>query len=456
MFLDLLVLVLAPLQSFAWWLLGLWWLWLFFVLVYTAYHAWMAYIQEYFKRVTTKWVLLELRIPREIKNTPRAMEQIFATVHALKNSASDYQETYWDGEVPHWFSFEAASFGGEIHFYLYVPVVRRNHVEAAFYANYPDIEITEVPPEQDYVHRLYPTMKELYKNGYRLFGNELIFPKKKNSKHPEVYPIRTYLEFEATTEEREVDPVGQLVETLARLKPQEHIWLQILARPKVDDFITAFHKAGEDEIDVVKKKARYLKDETGEVLKDDTGYPLLAFPSPGETEAMKAIDRKISKPAFDVVIRYLYIAPKEIFSMGFGRRSVFSVMNQYRSESLNYFNHHTRAWTLAKVWYKPWIFPGRRAAARRDWMWEKYQMREMYPSRTSEALLKMRLFNWGFVPWSMSNLVLNTEELATIYHMPTIITLTGPLIKRVEARRGGPPAGLPIYGEEGEEDLPLE
>ena len=174
MFSDLLVNIFASLQAVLFWLLNLWWLWLFILLFTTAYQAWMAYIQEHFRRVATRWVLLELRIPREIKNTPRAMEQIFTTIHALKNSASDKQEIYWDGEVPHWFSFEAASFGGEIHFYLYVPVVRRNHVEAAFYANYPDIEITEVPPEQDYVHRLYPTMDEMYENGYRMFGNELI------------------------------------------------------------------------------------------------------------------------------------------------------------------------------------------------------------------------------------------------------------------------------------------
>ena len=442
-------------QSVLSWFLGLWWLWLFFLLFYVGLRLWMAYIQEWYKYVTNPWVLLELKIPREIKQTARAMEQIYTTIHALRNSASDQQEKYWDGEVPLWFSFEAVSVGGEIHFYVYIPQIRRNHIEAALYFSYPDIEITEVPREEDYIHRLPPTAKELYEKGYRLFGNELILAKKPMKTDSGVYPIRTYLDFEAPVEEKEVDPVGHLVETLARLKPQENLWIQVLIRPKVDNFITAFSEAGNEEISEIKKKARYLRDEAGVILKDDTGYPLLTLPSPGETEAMKAIDRKISKPAFDCVVRYMYTAPREIFSSSFGRRSILSVMNQYASESLNKFGHNVKAWTLAKIWYRPWIFPARRGAARRAWLWEKYRRREMYPDSKTEAILKMKLFHWGFDPWKATNTVLNTEELATIYHMPTVLTLTGPLIKRVEARRGGPPAGLPIYGEEGEEDLPL-
>lgn len=437
------------------WFLGLWWLWLFIALFFIALGVWKAYIQEYYKRITNPSVLLEIHIPREIKNPPKAMEQIFTTLHAIANSASDYEETWWDGEVPMWFTFEAISFGGELHIYMYIPVVRRNHVEAAFYANYPDIEIREVPKGEDYINRMPTDADELYKAGYRLFANELLL--KKNP----VYPIRTYVEFEAAIEEKEIDPVSQLFETLARLKPQENIWMQLMVRPKVDSFVGKFHKAGEDEIDRIKQKARYVRDPSGaEIIDPITGFPLLAFPSPGETEGMKAIDHKVSKPAFNVIIRYMYMAPQGVFSGSFGRRSILSVMNQYASESHNKFAHNVYAWTLAKLWYFPYIFPRRRAAARRRWIYQKYREREMYPDSLMEAILKMKIFHWGFRPYHPPsvrayNIVLNTEELATIFHMPTAITLTGPLIKRVEARKGGPPAGLPIYGE-GAEDLPLK
>ena len=52
-------------------------------------------------------------------------------------------------------------------------------------------------------------------------------------------------------------------------------------------------------------------------------------------------------------------------------------------------------------------------------------------------------------------MVLNTEALATIYHLPTKPVMSSRLIRKVEARKIGPPMGLAIYGEEGESaDLP--
>ncbi len=39
--------------------------------------------------------------------------------------------------------------------------------------------------------------------------------------------------------------------------------------------------------------------------------------------------------------------------------------------------------------------------------------------------------------------VFNTEELATIYHFPAIM-VEAPRLKRLETKKGGPPAGLPI------------
>lgn len=440
-----------PIQFMLDWFLASWWLWLFLALFFFAKAVWMVYIQEYFKKKTTVWTMLEMHIPREMTQTPRAMEQVFTGIHALKNSASDYEEKYWDGEVPMWFSFEAVSFGGEVHFYLFIPQIRRKHIEAVFYAMYPDIEFTEVA--EDYIQRLPATAEELYDRGYRMFGNELLLSKKP------VYPIRTYLDFEAAAEEKEVDPVASLMETLARIDPREHLWVQILARPKVDSFIAAFRKAGEDEIDAIREVGRFVRLPSGAAAIDpETGFPLYSIPSPGQVEQMKGIDRKTGKPAFDVLIRYIYFSPQEIFSNSFGRRSIFMVMNAYAAESFNKFGHNVFAWTLAKIWYSPYIFPRRRAAARREWLYRKYREREMYPDTLLEAPLKMKLFHWGFKPWhppvrSGYSPVLCTEELATIFHPPTAAVLAGPLIKRVDARRRGPPATLPIYGE-ADEKLP--
>ena len=45
---------------------------------------------------------------------------------------------------------------------------------------------------------------------------------------------------------------------------------------------------------------------------------------------------------------------------------------------------------------------------------------------------------------------MNVEGIATLFHPPTAVVLTAPHVKRVESRKVGPPAGLPIFGEEEE------
>ncbi len=372
------------------------------------------------------------------------MEQVFMAIHAVRNSASDFQEWWWEGEVPMWFSCEAVSFGGEVHFYMRVPQIRRNHIEAALYAQYPDIEVIET---EDYIDRLPPTYDDFEKAGYKIFGNELILDK------PDFYPITTYVDFEAVQTEKELDPVSALLETLSRLKPQEHIWLQIVIRPKVDQFITGWHKAGEKEIDKIKERSGKRK-----MFNPQFGEFIMIDRSPGDLELMKNIDRKIQKPAFDVIIRYFYAAPPEVFAHSFGRRSILMAMNQYASETYNKFRHNIKAWTLVKFWYWPHIFPGLRGYWRKVDFYQKYRERAMYTETFAGALLRMRLFDWGLTPrkiW-MSRNSLNVEELATIFHPPTHIVLTGPLIKREESRKMGPPAGLRIYGEGDEELLGLK
>ena len=210
-------------------------------------------------------------------------------------------------------------------------------------------------------------------------------------------------------------------------------------------------------MDEGEKEVEMLKEKTGKrrMFSPQFGEFVMIDRSPGELEHMKAIDRKITKPAFSVVLRYMYIAPSELFQSSFGRRSILSVMNQYASEWVNKFRHNVHAWTLSKIWYYPYIFPGRRGYWRKARLYKYYRERKMYQETFAMTVLDMKLFNWGWRPRRFSNMVLNTEELATIYHPPTYIVLTGPLIKRVEARKTGPPAGLPIYGE-GSEDLPLE
>ena len=416
--------------------LDLWWLWLFIALAILTPQLWLTYARESYKKANS-WMLLEFKVPREVRRNPRAMEQVFMAMHAVRNSPSNFEEKWWDGEVALWYSCEVVSFGGEIHFYMWVPRKHRNIMEATLYAQYPDIEIDEV---EDYITRLPPTYAELSTAGYQLFGNELALEK------PDVYPIRTYTDFEEKEEEWQLDPVAALLETLAKVKPQEHLWVQIVVRPTLSD---AWREEGERELANLKLKARTLQKVTDQGVEE-----LLGVPSPGEVELMKAIDRNVGKPGFETFIRYIYISPKDLYDSNFGQRAVFSAFNQYASVALNRFRNNFKVWTRASKWFLPYVFPTKRVWARRVKIYESYRARRTYSESFTSSLLNVKAFHFGIKAERLYKYILNVEELATIFHLPTNVVLTGPLIKRVEARKVGPPAGLPIYGD-GKDELPL-
>ena len=48
-----------------------------------------------------------------------------------------------------------------------------------------------------------------------------------------------------------------------------------------------------------------------------------------------------------------------------------------------------------------------------------------------------------YKPHKRKTIVLNTEELATIYHFPGSVVQT-PSLSRIESKKGEPPAGLPV------------
>lgn len=426
----------------------LWAVWLFLTILYVALQLWLAYRQLLYKRSEANFVLMEIVVPRELHKNPHAMEQIFASIHAIRNSPANRKEKWWDGEVTLWFTFEVISLGGELHFFMRIPKKHRLMVEAAFYAQYPDIELFEA--HEDYVNR-FParTVPELIGKGYEFFGNELILEK------DDTYPIRTYIEFsESPQEESQLDPIGALLETIKKAKPSEVIGIQILVRALTT-------------LDWRNKGLRVIEKTKERVGKRQILTPLGEFVmidrTPGETELLKVLDHKISKPAFETVLRYIYMSPREIYSDGFARRGVLSAFNQYASESRNRFRHNTKVWTRTQIWFPPYLFPNKRGFARKVKMLRNFQEARLEEDTFIGTILDAVFFFWRISLkdlWkyhfkigirTASDMVLNTEELATIFHLPTHIVLTGPLIKRMESRKVGPPAGLPIYGEEGEE-----
>src|SRR3989344_9139572 len=187
--------------------LDLWWLWLPVFLAVLFIELWTKYLQiKAIKKI--KWLLLEVKIPRDIEKTPMAMEQVFSGLHGTLTGVK-FLDKYWKGKVQEWFSFEIAGIDGGVYFFIRTPEQFRNLVEAQIHAQYPDAEISEV---LDYAG---PIAKKVPSKTYDIGGAELILEK------DDFFPIRTYPFFEEKEEERRVDPMASFLEILSKLKAGE-------------------------------------------------------------------------------------------------------------------------------------------------------------------------------------------------------------------------------------------
>ncbi|MEK7086845.1 MAG: hypothetical protein AAB935_01150, partial [Patescibacteria group bacterium] len=168
------------------------------------------------------WKTLELKVPKTVIKSPRAMEQVFAALHGTYSFGIRFWNKWWKGEVEGWMSFEMVGRAHGVHFFVRTPEGFRNLIESAIYAQYSDVEIVEV---QDYISQFPPSLPD---KTYDIFGGDFILAKEN------AYPILTYPHFEEpgrVPEERRLDPIAHLVEVMSNLKESEAIWLQLLIRP---------------------------------------------------------------------------------------------------------------------------------------------------------------------------------------------------------------------------------
>lgn len=409
--------------------------------------------REKFKQ-NLKWVILEIRMPREINQNPQAMEQILAAIHSLKNSAGDLAEYYRDGEVTRWFSLEMVSFGGEIHFYIRLYYKYRALVEAAFYSYYPDIELEEVP---DYLSRFPENVEEMMSKDYELWGTEMVLTRE------EAYPIKTYPQFESMEEEKEYDPISTFLEVLGKVKKQEMVGIQILLEAADNDWKDRWEGLVSELRDSEAKRKAREATKAHTATEFPGGGPLPAFEtikpekneldvlarslsrSPGETDVLKAVENNLTKPAFKTTVRFIYFSPKLIFYDSFARRGLVGSFNQYSALDLNSFRQNVKVSTRLTMWNWPFLFYKVRNRYRKQRLLYNFRHWKQ-PQKTFWAkLMSLHPLNFNFAsrPFYM-----NTEGIATLFHPPRKFVTTAPHIKRVESRKASPPAGLAIFGEE--------
>ena len=234
-----------------------------------------------------------------------------------------------------------------------------------------------------------------------MFGNEFVLLQK------ESYPIRTYQEFISLkgpdASEKVVDPLSPLLEVFSRISLQEFYALQIIIRPTAD----ASWKAEAEKI-VEELEGEKDFNQLDDIIK----------------QKITAIKSKLGKPAFDTKIRFLHIGPKEVFS-GDAKKLVLRPMKVFSSPNFNGFKPAFAPkldYKISKTLEAPLID---RYVRQR-----KIDIFKAFKSRST----------WIGEPMY----VLNTEELATLYHFPITADATVPSVETVDIKKIQPPSNLPI------------
>jgi len=387
------------------------------------YFIWLPWQQK--KYLTEqKYCLLRLMIPRINEQGPEATENLFNALGATLKSGN-WVEKNIKGYFQQSTSFEIASFGGDIHFFIFTPLQNRDLIEAAVYGAYPDVEIQEV---EDYTERInfkFPN------EDFDLWGTSFILYNKAS------YPIRTYKFFEhSILDPKKVkDPLEGLIEIFSKLNPGEEVWFQFVITPIKEDWT----KEAEDLIKDIMEKTRAEKKgkplslvqefyhqvfTTGEGEAKKSEAKLTPLPE-GAKNITGAIGSKISKTGFKVVPRMIYFAPKAIFSPARGVSGVLGALNGFNTLDMNGFKPSDK--TKTKIDY---FFVEKRVAKRKNEILKAFKAR----GREIPA---------GVIRVIEKPCILNAEELASLYHFP----YTGErveAIKAISSRRGRPPTSLPV------------
>jgi len=405
-----------------------WWIVVPIVTGMMFWEAWRLYLHIRFLKALD-FQLLEIKIPKNVLKTPKAMEQIFAAAHAPYSYGYRWTDIYWKGMEEFWMSFELVGRAGETHFYLRVPRAFRNMMESAIYGQYPEAEITQV---DDYIKSM---PKILPNRDFDISGFEEVL-RRENYR-----PIRTYLMFEDAVEERRVDTIAPLMEAMSKLRDDEQMWMQVIVKPTGEAFKDAGEKAikklmGMEEKE--EKKGGIFPDfdlgiSLGEALWAPFEHPGEAKPKrddfkqremrflvpPHEKELADLIQKKITKLAFEATVRFVYIERQNTSVKPEHINSIHGFIRQFNTNDVNQLKPD-KATTTAGYAVRG-LFKKTRLHWRKRLIYERYC--NTLPAQHES--------------------ILNIEELATVYHFPITAISTSEL-EKVESRKGTPPAALPI------------
>ncbi len=326
-------------------------------------------------------------------------EALFASVGGLKAERGIWA---WLVGRTDYLSFEIVADKGLISFYVAMPKHLQQYVEQQIRANYHESFIEEV---EDY-NIFTPTGK--------ILGAYLTF------RRPQFFPIKTY-------KKMEVDAMSAMTNVLSKLEKTEGSAIQFTVRSARREWRRPGIKVAQ-EMQQGKKMNEVLSSVTGSLamrVLREIGKAFSRTPkkkpeeemlrakreeiyrlSPMEEEMVKGLEEKASKAGLDVNVRVV-VAGDNRERLNMHLQSITNAFTQYNI--YQYGNSFGR------------IMPGGRAL---------------------KKLIK-NFIHRGFE--ERRNVVLNAEEMASLYHFPLPWTET-PNIRWLMAKKAAPPVNMPSEG----------
>lgn len=367
-------------------------IWLPVLLAALAIPLWFTFVRSQYVS-SIPYSIIELKPGPETPKTAHAMELVFYALYY--RTSIPLASAVFLGQVRLPWSFEVYAHKGGVRFFVYLPTAHRAAVEARIRAEYPDVDIDEA---RDYSREF----------SFDPFSMRLDMREYTLSK-PDPYPLKTYPAFENAKEPRFL--FNEFLEGLVTLGEHEHLFLSWIVMPH-------------------QRERRKFWEHPADFLHQDAEEEIMKIVGPGgnlheisenKQALVAAIEKALQKPSFDCGVRALYIASRKEFN-GNRIQALDSLLEPFNDPELNAFTSYDPrgqvGWPLSEIFIAVPILS-------MNYLVNLYRRRAFFNP-----------------PYHGRSFVLNTEELATVYHLPHIAHAS-PLAKG-SGTHLEPPDNLPV------------
>jgi len=262
------------------------------------------------------------------------------------------------------------------------------------------------------------------------------------------FPIKTYKGFgddmkTGIKEEFKIDPITPMIEYLGSIPRGQQVWIQTIIRWNVTKYHShktgkhvEFNEAAIEFLDKMLLPYTRLQESAGGGLAPQVFLPDYLKPT------VEAMAKGMGLVHFDCGIRLIALSDNRLCTEDQFqnlRREVRLLFRQYAAPSINELER-----VNSTQFDAPWSDPTGLALTKiKKRMLDWYRMRVFFHPPIQYAMNYPKVLA-AFFPSHKANIfVVSTEELATLFHFPGMVSET-PSFKRIESKIAKPPSNLPI------------